>query len=117
MRYKIALHESPEGYSVWVPALPGCCSQGPTEGEALANIHEAIQDYLEVIREEWVNYAHAVRALEKAGYRVVRHGKHVVMSDGVRVLTIPRRNPVNADTMGRIVRDAGLTNEEFRRLL
>jgi len=37
--------------------------------------------------------------------------------DGVRVLSIPRHNPVHAITMGNIVRDAGLTNEEFRKLL
>jgi predicted RNA binding protein YcfA (HicA-like mRNA interferase family) len=59
----------------------------------------------------------AVRALEKAGFRVIRQGKHVVMSDGVRILTIPRHDPVNAFTLGGIVRDAGLTEEEFRKLL
>ena len=64
-----------------------------------------------------VNHQDAVRALEKAGFRVVRQGKHTVMSDGVRILTIPRHNPVNAYTMGGIVRDAGLSSEEFRRLL
>jgi len=58
-----------------------------------------------------------VRALEKAGFGVVRQGKHIVMTDGVRILTIPRHNPVNAYTMGGIVRDAGLTVEEFRKLL
>jgi predicted RNA binding protein YcfA (HicA-like mRNA interferase family) len=64
-----------------------------------------------------VNHQDAIRALEKAGFRVVRQGKHTVMSDGTRILTIPRHNPVNAFTMGGIVRDAGLTPEEFRRLL
>jgi len=64
-----------------------------------------------------VNHLDAVRALEKAGFGVVRQGKHVVMTDGVRILTIPRHNPVNAFTMGGIVRDAGLTVEEFRKLL
>ena len=64
-----------------------------------------------------VNHQDAVRALQKAGFRVVRQGKHTVMSDGVRILTIPRHNPVNAFTMGGIVRDAGLTEEEFRALL
>jgi hypothetical protein len=39
------------------------------------------------------------------------------MTDGSRVLTIPRNNPVHAVTMGRIVQDAGLTNDEFRQLL
>jgi len=64
-----------------------------------------------------VNHLQAVRALEKAGFRVARQGKHVVMTDGIRILTIPRHNPVNAFTMGGIVRDAGLTEDEFRRLL
>ena len=53
-----------------------------------------------------INHLEAVRALEKAGFRIVRQGKHVVMSDGVRILTIPRHNPVNALTMGGIVQDA-----------
>ena len=64
-----------------------------------------------------VNHLEAVRALEKAGFRIVRQGKHIVMTDGTRILTIPRHNPVNALTMGGIVRDAGLTVEEFRKLL
>ena len=64
-----------------------------------------------------INHLQAVRALEKAGFRIVRQGKHIVMSDGVRFLTIPRHNPINALTMGGIVRDAGLTIEEFRELL
>lgn len=63
-----------------------------------------------------VNHLEAVRALEKAGFRILRQGKHIVMSDGVRILTIPRQNPVNAFTMGGIIRDAGLTIERFREL-
>jgi predicted RNA binding protein YcfA (HicA-like mRNA interferase family) len=64
-----------------------------------------------------VNHLDAVRALEKAGFRLVRQGKHIVMSDGIRIITIPRHNPVNAFTMGGIVRDAGLSVEEFKKLL
>jgi predicted RNA binding protein YcfA (HicA-like mRNA interferase family) len=64
-----------------------------------------------------VNHLRAVAALEKAGFRIVRQGAHIVMSDGTRILTIPRHNPVNAFTMGGIVRDAGLNVEEFRKLL
>ncbi|MBI4306799.1 MAG: type II toxin-antitoxin system HicA family toxin [Chloroflexi bacterium] len=64
-----------------------------------------------------VNHLDAVRALEKAGFRVIRQGRHVVMSDGSRILTIPRHDPVNAFTLGGIVRDAGLTPEQFRDLL
>ncbi|TKB68945.1 MAG: addiction module toxin, HicA family [Nitrospira sp.] len=64
-----------------------------------------------------VNHLAAVRALEKASFRVARQGKHIVMSNGQRILTIPRHNPVNAITMGGIVRDAGLSVDEFRALL
>jgi hypothetical protein len=39
------------------------------------------------------------------------------MTDGARILSIPRHYPVNAITMGNIVRDAGLTNDQFRQLL
>jgi hypothetical protein len=38
------------------------------------------------------------------------------MTDGIRILTIPRHNPVNAYTLGGIVRDAGLTVQQFRDL-
>ena len=64
-----------------------------------------------------VNHLAAVRALEKAGFRIIRQGKHIVMSDGIRILTIPRHNPVNAFTMGGIARDAGLSDEQFKKLL
>lgn len=64
-----------------------------------------------------VNHLDAVRALEKAGFRILRQGKHIVMFDGVRILTIPRHNPVNAFTMGGIARDAGLSVEQFKKLL
>lgn len=65
-----------------------------------------------------ISHLHAIRALEKAGFSVLRQGKkHVVMSDGQRFLTIPRNNPINAFTMGGIVKDAGLTAEKFRKLL
>jgi predicted RNA binding protein YcfA (HicA-like mRNA interferase family) len=64
-----------------------------------------------------VNHLDAVRALEKAGFRIARQRKHIVMTNGIRTVTIPRHNPVNAYTMGRIVQDAGLTNEDFRKLL
>jgi predicted RNA binding protein YcfA (HicA-like mRNA interferase family) len=64
-----------------------------------------------------IHHLEAIRALEKAGFAVLRQGKHVVMGNGSRILTIPRHNPVNAITMGGIVRDAGLTIQQFRDLL
>ncbi|MBN2578002.1 MAG: type II toxin-antitoxin system HicA family toxin [Pirellulales bacterium] len=64
-----------------------------------------------------VPFTRAIRALEKAGFRVLREGRHVVMSNGLTRLTIPRHNPINAYTLGAIAADAGLTPEEFKKLL
>ena len=64
-----------------------------------------------------VNHLDAVRALEKTGFRVIRQGKHIVMNNGERMLTIPRHNPIKAFTMGGIVKDAGLSVEQFKALL
>ena len=52
MKYRVALHKSDEGYSVSVPGLPGCWSQGTTEQEAVENIREAIREYLSVVDEQ-----------------------------------------------------------------
>ncbi|MEK7279019.1 MAG: type II toxin-antitoxin system HicB family antitoxin [Nitrospirota bacterium] len=51
MRYKVKLKKTDEGYSVFVPGLPGCWSQGKTEEEALDNIKDAIEAYLETVEE------------------------------------------------------------------
>lgn len=52
MKYRIALHKSEEGYSVSVPGLPGCWSQGATEQDALENIKDAIREYLSVVDDQ-----------------------------------------------------------------
>ncbi len=51
MKYKVVLRKSEEGFSVSCPGLPGCWSEGRTEEEALANIAEAIAEYLAVASE------------------------------------------------------------------
>ena len=56
-----------------------------------------------------INHLEAVKALERAGFWIARQSKHIVMTDGTRIVTIPRHNPVNAITMGGIIRAAGLT--------
>jgi predicted RNase H-like HicB family nuclease len=53
MRYKVILHHTDEGISVSVPGLPGCWSEGDTEEEALANIRDAIQEYLAALDDQW----------------------------------------------------------------
>ena len=60
MKFRIALHESEEGFAVWVPSLPGCASQGETRQEALENIADAIREYLAALNdapEEGVEFA------------------------------------------------------------
>ena len=64
-----------------------------------------------------VPHLQAVRALEKAGFKIVREGNHILMSDGRRILRSLATIPINAYTMGGIAQDAGLTVEAFRKLL
>jgi len=64
-----------------------------------------------------VSHRRAVKAFEKAGFWVVREGRHISMTNGDRIITIPRADPVNAFTMGGIIKDAGMTIEEFKKLL
>ncbi|MBF0411753.1 MAG: type II toxin-antitoxin system HicA family toxin [Desulfamplus sp.] len=64
-----------------------------------------------------INHEQAVKALKKVGFEVVRQSGHIIMTDGSRILTIPRANPINAFTMGGIAKDAGLSIEEFKKLL
>ncbi|MBF0566298.1 MAG: type II toxin-antitoxin system HicA family toxin [Nitrospirae bacterium] len=64
-----------------------------------------------------INHLRAVKAFMKIGYRIKREGKHVIITNGSKIITIPRHNPINAVTMGFIVEDAGLTIDKFKELL
>lgn len=64
-----------------------------------------------------IDYRSAIAALEDAGFWVVREGVHVIMTDGTRVLTIPCQDPIHPYTLEGLVRDAGMTVEQFRKLL
>jgi predicted RNA binding protein YcfA (HicA-like mRNA interferase family) len=64
-----------------------------------------------------INHLDAVRAFQKAGFILSRQGKHIIMQRLDRRIVIPRANPINAFTMGGIIRDAGLTIEQFKNLL
>ncbi|MCA2642817.1 MULTISPECIES: type II toxin-antitoxin system HicA family toxin [unclassified Microcystis] len=64
-----------------------------------------------------INHLGAVNAFEKAGFRITRQRKHITMTNGERTITIPRANPINAYTMAGIVKEAGLTIEQFLELL
>ena len=48
MNYRVGLKKTREGYAVWVPGIPGCWSQGKTRKEAIANIKDALTEYLAV---------------------------------------------------------------------
>ena len=105
MNYKVRLQKSDEGYSVSCPGLPGCWSQGETEAgsrcRTSATQYPSILRLLTISRRtaksakskfrfsdaklSGINHLDAVRALEKASFRIVRQGKHIVMSDGARV--------------------------------
>jgi len=64
-----------------------------------------------------INQRDALRVFRKLGFKVARESGHIVMSNGKVRLTIPRHNPINAITMGNIAKDAGLTPDDFRKLL
>ena len=66
MVYHVALHKTDEGYAVSCPGLPGCWSEGRTEDEALANIRDAISEYLAVARELAEQGAAEVREVDVA---------------------------------------------------
>ena len=51
VKYTVVIDESDEGFAACVPGLPGCHSQGATEAEAVANIKEAIREYLDVVEQ------------------------------------------------------------------
>ena len=55
MHFQVVLEPSEEGgFTVYVPALPGCISEGETVDDALSNIREAIELYLEPVEDDWV---------------------------------------------------------------
>ena len=64
-----------------------------------------------------VNHLRAVKAFQKAGFVIDRQSKHIFMSKGSVKIVVPRNNPIDAYTMAAIVRDAGMTVEDFKDLL
>jgi predicted RNA binding protein YcfA (HicA-like mRNA interferase family) len=64
-----------------------------------------------------VPHRRAVKVFEKAGFWIVQEGKHISMTNGERIIIISRVNPINSYTMGGIIKDAGMTIEEFKKLL
>ncbi|MEX2033010.1 MAG: type II toxin-antitoxin system HicA family toxin [Candidatus Colwellbacteria bacterium] len=65
-----------------------------------------------------ISYRRAVKVFEKAGFWVSKQGgKHTGMTNGRRRIVVPRHARVNPYTLRAIIRDAGLTDEEFKKFL
>lgn len=64
-----------------------------------------------------VSAERTVRAFSKAGFKIITKGKHIGMSDGIHRITIPDHKRINPYTLKSIIKDAGLTDEEFKKLL
>lgn len=61
MKLRVVLEPSDDGgYTVLVPALPGCISEGDTVDEALENIREAVELYLEPVDDDWIPESNAL---------------------------------------------------------
>jgi predicted RNA binding protein YcfA (HicA-like mRNA interferase family) len=64
-----------------------------------------------------VSAERAVKSFAKVGFTIVTRGKHIGMSDGIHRITIPDHKRLNPYTLKSIIKDAGLTDEEFKELL
>ena len=64
-----------------------------------------------------ISHLQAIKAFQRMGFEIIRQSGHVIMSDGVTTLVIPRSNPLNPYIMFSLVKAAGLTVEQFRQLL
>jgi len=61
MKFKVVLEPSEEGgYTVYIPSLPGCISEGATVEEAMANIRDAVELYLEPVEDDWIEQENAI---------------------------------------------------------
>ncbi len=64
-----------------------------------------------------VSSERAINVFKKAGFWISRKGKHIGMINGARKIIIPRHRRLNPYTLKSIIRDAGLTDEKFKKLL
>jgi len=64
-----------------------------------------------------VSSQRAVSVFKKAGFWILREGKHIGMTNGTRKIVIPRHSRINPYTLKAIIRDAGLTDGEFKKFL
>lgn len=58
-----------------------------------------------------------IRVLAKAGFTIVREGKHCVMGKGELLVVVPRHHRIKRETLRDIIKDACMTIEQFKKLL
>ena len=139
MKVKVVLEKAEEGgFTVYAPSLKGCISEGETREEALKNIKEAIELYLETDIDEVIEYTgelvtiniwkfrrflviDAIKKLQRKGFIAIRQkGSHIRLekrtAKEVIKLTVPLHKNLKKGTLSRIIKDAGLTLEEFNKL-
>ena len=64
-----------------------------------------------------VSHERVIRALGRGGFWILRQGKHISMTDGTNIVTIPRHAVIKPGTLRQILDGANLTVEQFRDLL
>ena len=134
MQHRVTIVQDEDGvFIAEVPSLPGCITQGATRTEAVKNIEQAIEIYIESIkahgapipppiRKETVKFDEAIKALSKLNYELDRQkGSHVILRQTeypFRRIIVLDRGDIAKGTLRSIVRQVGLTTvEEFKNLL
>lgn len=133
MKHRVTMVQDEDGIFVAeVPSLPGCISQGRTRTEAIENIEEAIEIYIESvkahgppvpppIREKIVKVDEAIKVLSKFDYELdLQKGNHIILRQTkypFRRVIVPEHEEIAKGTLRGIVSQVGLTVEEFKNLL
>ena len=134
MQHQVTIVQDEDGvFIAEVPSLPGCITQGATRAEAIKNIEEAIEIYIESViahgppipppmRKETVKFDEAIKALSKFGYEIDgQKDGHIILRQTeypFRRIVIPGDKEIAKGTLRGIVKQVGLTTvEEFKNLL
>ena len=134
MEHQVTIHQDEDGvFIAEVSSLPGCVTQGTTRAEAIENIEEAIEIYIESVkahgapspppfREETVKIGEAIKVLSKFGYKLDgQKDGHIILRQTeypFRRIVVPNREGIAKGTLRNLVKQVGLTSiEEFKNLL
>ena len=127
MLYRIVIEEDEDGeFVAECPSLPGCISQGHSRDEAVANIKDAIAGYLASLKKHGepiplpvCSGQQAIRAFSRLGYQIDHQtGSHIILRHpNRRRLTVPDHRELAKGTLRSLIREAGLTKDQFVQLL